>query len=451
VAVLSTARMGELTETTRTRLPLTLWIASAVFIVYGTTIPFNFVHDWHLVADHLTRLTWNPFIAADTGKRVSIPDFVSNVLLFIPFGFFGMWALPRPRSLGARIAFVAALGLALTISVESLQLLTIDRTTSVSDVIANTSGALGGAIAAVLLSTFVEGFLRTVSAAGIAAVPSFFPLLVATLVLLGGKFEPFDVTLDLGSVLSKLHSFLADPIQFGVPTDEVLSILQHLLFTSTLVVWLEETRIGPARAIAALVGVMVAVGTEATQLFIGSRMPGLWDAGIGITGALAGIPLGLSFVKSKKNPRWWAGVFVLTMVGVAMQQLSPFKLGEDVRPFQWIPFLNYYTVTSSETVSHSAELLLSYFPLGFGFALATRQRRRRSQVVLAAALLIAAPVEFLQRYIPGRFPDVTDVGLSLAGAWFGAWTATRGRRLFDDQMALVSPAGDVPAPIPAAR
>ena len=195
-----------------TRLPLVLWMASAAFIVYGTTIPFNFVHDGRLVADHLARLTWNPLIAADTGGRVSIPDFVSNVLLFVPFGFFGMWALTRPRSLGARIAIVAALGLALTIAVEALQLLTVDRTTSVSDVFANASGALAGAVIAVLLGTFIEGFLRTVSAAGIAAVPSFFPFLVATVLLLAAKLEPFDVTLDVGSVIPKMRGLFTDPM-----------------------------------------------------------------------------------------------------------------------------------------------------------------------------------------------------------------------------------------------
>jgi glycopeptide antibiotics resistance protein len=443
--------VGELTDATRTRLPLVLWIGSAAFIVYGTTIPFNFVHDWRLVADHLARLTWNPFIAADTGGRVSIPDFVSNILLFTPFGFFGVWALPRPRSPGARIALVTALGLALSISVESLQLLTIDRTTSVSDVFANVSGALGGAAAAVLLSTFVEGFLRTVSAAGIAAVPSFFPFLVATVVLLAAKFEPFDVTIEVGGVLSKVHGFFADPLQLGVPTDEILSILQHLLFTSTLVVWLGDIGIEGAQAVAAVVGVVVAVGTEAAQLFIGSRMPGLWDAGIGTAGALAGIPLGVSFLKSKKHPRWWAGVFLFTAAGAAMQQLSPFRLAADVQSFQWIPFLNYYALTSSETVSHAAELLLAYFPLGFALALATRRRRKRFHVVLAAALLIAGPVEFLQQYVAGRFADVTDVALSLAGAWLGAWTATRGWRLFDEQMALMPPARAVSAPLPASR
>ena len=362
-----------------------------------------------------------------------------------------MWALPPPRSLAARIALVAALGLALTIGVEALQLLTVDRTTSVSDVFANASGALLGAVVFVLLSTFIEGFLRTVSAAGIAAVPSFFPFIVATVVLFAAKLEPFDVTLDVGSVLPKARSFFADPIQLAVPTDECLSFLQHLLFTSTLVLWLEEIGVGAAKAVAGCVGVAVALGAEAGQVFIAARMPGLWDAGIGMAGALIGIPLAASFQKSTKSPRWWAGVFALTMIGVALQQLSPFTPADDVRPFQWIPFLNYYAFTSSETVSHSAELLLAYFPLGCAFALATRRRRKRFHVVLAAALLIAVPVEYMQRYIGGRFPDVTDIALSLAGAWLGAWTATQGWRLFDEQMALVSPARHVPAPLPASR
>jgi VanZ family protein len=451
VAVLSNAWVGGLTEPSRTKLPLVLWIASAAFIVYGTTIPFNFVHDRRLVVEHIERLTWNPLIAADTGTRVSIPDFVSNILLFTPFGFFGMWALPRPKGLGWRILVVAALGLALTTAVEALQLLTIDRTTSVSDVFANAAGALGGAVGAVLLSTIVEGFLRTVSAAGIASVPAFFPFVVATIVLLAGALEPFDVTIEVGSVVPKLREFFANPIRLGVPTDEALSFLQHLLFSSTLVVWLREIEIGPSAVVAALAGVIVAFGAEAGEVFIGARTPSLWDALVGMAGAMAGIPIGLAYLKSKKSPLWWSGVFVLTTVGVTMQQLSPFTLSDTSRSFQWIPFLNYYAFTTAETVSHSAELLLAYFPLGCALALATRRRRKRSLVVLGAALMIAGPVEYLQQYIGGRFPDVTDIALSLAGAWLGGWTATRGWRLFDEQMTLVSPARRVPASLPAAR
>jgi VanZ family protein len=443
--------MGGVSETTRTRLPFALWIVSVVFIIYGTTIPFNFIHDQRLIAVHLARLTWNPLIAADTGRRVSIPDFVGNVLLFCPFGLLGVWALTRPRSPFARALLVVALGFGLSAFAETLQLLTVDRTTSASDVLANTAGAAAGAVAAVLLSTIADRSLRAVWAAGTLTVPSFFPLLVATVVMLAGALEPFDVTLDVGSVVPKLRGFIADPIQLGVPADEGLSCLQHLLFGATLVLWLEEMRIRKAETIAALVAIAVSVAAEAAQLFIGARAPGLWDAGIGAAGALAGIPLGMSFRTSRKSPAWWMGVFGLTMVGVAMQQLSPFTVAPDAGSFQWIPFLNYYAFTTSETVSHSAELLLAYFPLGFALALSTRRRRNRTRIVLGAALLIAVPVEYLQRFIGGRFSDITDVTLSLAGAWLGAWTATQGWRLFAEQIELVTPSRAGAPLVPASR
>jgi len=68
-------------------------------------------------------------------------------------------------------------------------------------------------------------------------------------------------------------------------------------------------------------------------------------------------------------------------------------------------------------------------------------RRSRGAGLLATllALAIAAPVEYGQRFIGGRFPDVTDVGLSVAGAWLGMWIATRGWLLFNEQLALLRP------------
>ena len=60
-----------------------LWILFALFLVYGTTIPFNFSSEPGWAAQKLAHIPLNPFIAADTGGRISIPDFVQNVLLFL--------------------------------------------------------------------------------------------------------------------------------------------------------------------------------------------------------------------------------------------------------------------------------------------------------------------------------------------------------------------------------
>ena len=64
---------------------------------------------------------------------------------------------------------------------------------------------------------------------------------------------------------------------------------------------------------------------------------------------------------------------------------------------------------------------------------------QRARIFSLYAGAIAAPVEYGQRFIGGRFPDVTDVGLSVAGAWLGMWIATRGWLLFNEQLALLRP------------
>lgn len=430
--------MGQL-AVPRSRLPFVLWVASAVFILYGTTIPFDLVSDWQTVLGHLAKVRLSPFISPDTGSRLSTPDFVGNVLLFAPFGFFGTWSLLGRRSPASRIAALGLLGCALSVFVETLQLFTLDRTSSMADVFANTMGALSGAIAATLLRASGKSLLTAANASGFARAASFYPLLIATLLLCAAVFEPFDVTLDVGSVVPKIRALLQDPWQGGPLTDEALSWTQHMLFTSMLLIWLRE--IGDPRAAwtTALVGVAAAVGLEASQLFIGSRMPGLWDATIGTTGALSGLVVGGVFPKARRKAVWCIGLFLATAIGAAMQQLSPFVAASELRTFQWLPFFNYYAFTSGQTVSHSAELLLAYFPLGFALALAVTQRRARTIVVLLSALAIAVPVEYAQRFVGGRYPDVTDIALSVAGGWLGLWAATEGWRRFDAELAIISP------------
>jgi VanZ family protein len=422
----------------RSRLPFSLWLLSAAFIVYGTMIPFRFVTDRDIVLAHLARVTLNPLISPDTGGRLSTPDVVSNVVLFVPFGCFGVWAWPRARSVLARVIVLTVLAALLSVTVETMQLFTLDRTSSIADVVANTAGAFGGAVLGTLLRTSVETSLAAMNANGLATAPTLYPLLIATLLLCAAVLEPFDVTLDVGSVVAKAKTLLHDPWQGGPLTDEGLSILQHGLFACTLVVWFEEVRFETPVVLAALVATVASIGLELSQLFIGARMPGGRDAIVGVIGSLCGIAVSFALPAVNRRWLWCAGVFLLTTIGVALQQLSPFSFGAQSHPFQWVPFLNYYDFTTSETVSHSAELLMSYFPLGFAIALTIRRRQFRLPAVILAGLLIAAPIEYLQGFIGSRYPDVTDIGLSVVGAWLGSWAATEGWRLFDAELALTS-------------
>ncbi len=403
-----------------------LWVIFCLFILYGTTIPFHFVADHAAVRAKLHGLPLNPLVSADTGRRLSIPDAVQNVLLFLPFGALGVWSVARSRQTAARVLFVTLLGLAFSVAIETLQLFTTDRTTATSDVMTNTIGAFVGAASAGIVGRLGTSLWRRAEARGLTRHASFGPMLAATALVIVAALEPFDVTLELGSVASKVRALQHDVWQAGVLTDEGIASLHYILFTIAVCGWLEAVGVARARIWSAATGIIVAFGLDASQTFITSRMPSLEDAVVRATAALVGVGV-WQLAKVRREPALWLSLLTLaTFVGAATQQLSPFEIAAVHKPFELMPFLSDYKHTTFETLSHVIELVLLYAPLGF-----VSQRllpgRRPLWLVLGATLAIAWPIEWGQGWIVGRYPDVTDLAVSLAGAWLGVRAGTASR------------------------
>jgi VanZ family protein len=73
-------------------------------------------------------------------------NLVGNIVLFLPFGLLSSVAMEhRKRAAWARILLVFGAGLALSATVEMVQLWLPTRSTSLTDVVLNGSGALLGA------------------------------------------------------------------------------------------------------------------------------------------------------------------------------------------------------------------------------------------------------------------------------------------------------------------
>ena len=272
---MNSAGPGPSSRPDASRLPIVSWIVWTLFIVYGTTIPFHFTSDRAFILDKLAHVTINPFISPDTGRRVSITDTVQNVLLFLPFGVFGVIAIgDRVRWAITRIAIVTGLAAMLSASIETLQLFMTDRTTSASDAATNTIGAFGGAIAAHAVIHIGRRAMHRLRALGLTEVPSFYPMLIASIVLCLAAWEPFDVTLDVGSLIGKVHALRAAPWQFVVVGDEGVEIVRYALFGLITSSWLRQLGLRRAAGLGALVGMGTAVVLEASQWVIASRMPG---------------------------------------------------------------------------------------------------------------------------------------------------------------------------------
>lgn len=402
-----------------------LWIVYIAFILYGATIPFRFTTDLALVRAHLAMVRLNPLVQPDTETRVSIPDEVQNVLFFLPFGVLGMLATDeRRRGLG-RVVALTLQGAALSVFIEAVQLFTLDRVTSVADVATNTTGALVGALAANSIDRLTRRRLELAIRAGFTSNAAFRPFVAICVLVVVAAWEPFDVTLEFGMIVTKARALIRDVWQAGVPTDEGLALLHYALLTMGACGWLAATGRRRVRSTSLALGVTAACGLEAAQIFITSRMPGLEDAVVRAGGALAGIAI---WPLWRRRANWrlaLALIAVATSVGAAMEQLSPFTVAAARTPFELMPFWSDYQHTTFDALSHVIELIILYAPLAYLWGRWQSSFAWALTLTLTVTLAIAWPIEYFQGWIVGRYPDVTDVFLSLGGAAMACYVGRR--------------------------
>jgi len=409
-----------------------IWAVFALFIVYGTLIPFNVDCSPNTIIANISDIVWTPFIDSD-GTRASIPDVVQNILLFIPFGFLGFLALTSNRNI--RIFIVVFSGFFLSLSVETLQLLTIDRSTSVTDLATNGSGAFIGTVLAMLCVRlcsvaanwpFVQECYRD----------KYFPLvLMSTIVVMLSTLQPFDFTLDAGIVWSSMKSLIRNPFCFDpVLKDEGVAFIKFFLFGCAWTLWLKERKIRWAFILGFFITALISIFFEGTQIIVRSRMPSLQDIAVIIPGCCLGAIM--PYAAPVRVPRSvWAVLAVFaTALSAGMHTLSPFKPGAAAQVFNWIPFLSYYERTTFVALANFIESMLSYFPMGFILQYLYHDRKLNFTIILLC-LMIAFPLEFFQGCIQGRYPDITDVIGALTGGAFGVWASTVAKKDFTSHTA----------------
>lgn len=317
----------------------------------GNARASHWTFDRAAVEEHIGRIRLNPLISPETGRRVSIPDVAQNVVLFVPFGLLGALALgvpcpTRPRQLSAisdqpsaraprsehrifcsapgtlhgtrhqapgtarstqhaalgtrarPVWVVTLLGAGLSVVIETMQLFTVDRITSFTDVLANTGGALTGAVVVVPLAALSQRLIPRVRSRGLHEAPAFYPLVGMIVLLCVSAWWPFDASLDVGGAWSKVKALRLDPWQPGALAVGGLTFVEYALFALITALYLRQIGLGRATSagvLAVLTGAVFAVGLEASKLLIESRMPGLGGAAMSVAGVVAGVLLSIAF------------------------------------------------------------------------------------------------------------------------------------------------------------
>jgi VanZ family protein len=348
-------------------------------IIYGSLYPFAFRIPLRGLGPVETLLdTWDHM----PGRG----DFISNILLYMPLGFFARQAL-RGKGILLQSGIVILAGTALSIAMELTQYYDAGRDTEATDVYANALGTILGVVSARVLGT--DMIRWTFSRGTDDRVP-----LMLLLVWLGYRLFPFLPVIDLHKYWHALKPVIEDP-----------SITTYNLFRHT-VVWLTaaillEQVVGHRRSLAifpALAGFVLF-----SRILIMSTVLSLGDI---LGAALATF---LWFVLALSVRLRLSVITALLFFHVTIGRLDPFVFAEPTRDFGWIPFHSFMVGSIDIDVQSFFEKFFLYGSLlwllgkaGFPLRVATP--------FVALMLLVTSWVEV---YLPDRSAEVTDAIMAL--------------------------------------
>jgi VanZ family protein len=405
---------------------LILW---AIFIVYGTMLPFDFTLDAPDAAKKVRAL-------AETNVRtVSRTDVVSNVLLFIPLGFlFSLRLAGGPTGFGLGMTLVGATlgGLALSGLVEIGQLFLPSRTSSLVDLTTNSTGAALGALMGWAWirrawPRWSPALRQLVSRRPMAACA-----LAAGVGLGVAGLAPFDVSIDLGDLKAAIKR--AQPIPFGPPVRGQASPAEPWSWAEEGLIWvlagglvalaLDEAGWHGSRAILSAAVLCGGLGLviEVAQVAIPSRTVNMTSFAL----ALAGSAVGATAVvlHPRQAPHRWTGPAIwLWGTAVLLSAWTPPHLASpddwSLRWSQLVPFWVYYERTDVYALADLFNQVLSFVPLGV--LLAARDSRKSIRRASVLGLAFGLVLEAGQLVLADRTAEITDALSAGAGAALGAW------------------------------
>jgi glycopeptide antibiotics resistance protein len=356
----------------------------AALILYATLLPFHFRShvDLRSIA---SRVAWDPFQLGG-GTPTPLFDVVANVGFFVPIGLLS-WATRhawrvRPGSTRAALAASAAIGALLSLGVEATQIWTSSRTPATSDVLANTAGALLGALAAAGLGALLRSERARALRGWIRQEPLAVPLLGLIALYVLHATVPFDLTWHP-------HDWLraAERVRFLPWQERSINVLPlDPLLLSALLGGLADRAAGrrysgSARVVRALgMSFAIAIGMEMLQLGISSRTTSWFEVAGAFVGGVTGIAASrvLAAQRSVHDPtRRIAIVYALSLAVISLYPIESPLDATDLRArvSGWFSRAAFPEAASRGSVHELLNVLLLYVPFGYLTAASRRAPR----------------------------------------------------------------------------
>ena len=359
-------------------------IATAIMIaviVYGSLYPFTFRQPTAgLIA--AARALFNSWAEAP-GRG----DFIANIALYTPFGFFAVLAISGIGSAAKRVLIAVAAGAILSTCMELAQYYDDSRQTAATDLYANVVGTLLGAIGGgVTGGSFRWPLLREIAS---NRVPT---LLLSTWA--GYRLYPYVPTIDLHKYWDALKPVILHPTLTGY------DLFRYTTIWLTIGVLVEA--IGGQQRAWLLFPLFVGSVMFAKVLIVDTTLTMAEVAGAGLAFCVWAIPA--------VGTRLRVTLIALAFCGyVIAERLDPFEFLASGRAFGWIPFLGF--MSGSIEIGVLA-FLQKFFLFGSSIWLLSRAglRLRSSTFVVAVILFITSQA---QSYLPNRTAEITDAVMAL--------------------------------------
>jgi glycopeptide antibiotics resistance protein len=210
------------------------------FIVYTTIIPFNFVGCWETLQLKFIGIHWLPFTFG--GEPLNKSDIFANIIFFIPLGLLLALKiiLKEYRNLVFKEWMLIILkGTCVSIFVELLQLFTIDRQTSTTDVLMNSFGTFIGAGIILIVYLRFHILIKKILFRLFVNKPE---IIIAGLFLLFifiSQSAPFNFQIGLYSISHEFNDMITVPFDFNEFITNLLfniivyGSLSYFVFTGT--------------------------------------------------------------------------------------------------------------------------------------------------------------------------------------------------------------------------
>ncbi len=415
-----------------------------LLIIYLTLIPFQFDFSAESLSKGWQETEKIPLLRAN-GKKASGADIITNIIFFIPFGFFLMsYLLARKPNMRHGVLKTVLIAAGLSFSVELLQFMQYTRVTSINDLLSNIFGAFIGAYIVrryfSLLDKTLSTLLHFYKTRPLFLVPTLLMLAHAVTLLIPFHFNfklrrikrhlyEWSDSLDALPLLSSQPLQRADLENFifalGITCFLLLSIRWHfpqrprylslLAFLSVPLFYLGITLLQLARQWH---------GPDAVVLI--SILLGI--AGGGLLYAVLTVLWQRANIQGEKLYRQIliaaGGLYAAAFL---VHSFYPFRLIafndlEAIRAeLNLVPYAT--TLYKSSLVYYKHQFIFFVLAVVPGFILAKKYSLRptgeRIFRVLGAALLIALVVESVQLFIPTQPTDITDFIIFILGATAG--------------------------------